>query len=336
MKTYVVGLSGGVDSAVAAYLCQKKGHVIGLFMKNWNGPCSSEQDFEDVKKICSQLNIDYYLVNYTEDYQERVFKNFLQEWKEGKTPNPDVLCNSEIKFDLLLKEALNLGADYLVTGHYAQSQKGLLYRAKDSKKDQTYFLHQLSIEQLKKSYFPLGSYLKSEVKDLAKKLNLSVAEKKESMGICFIGKQPMKAFLKQYLEEQQGDIVHIDSKKVLGQHEGIHFYTKGQRKGLHLGGQKESLIVIEKDLKKKILYVGSESHEKLFQKEVLCESIHWIGEKKERVLVKSRHQGQEAWASVQDNQVIFDEAQRALTEGQYVVFYDEEKCLGGGKILLVR
>lgn len=331
--TYVVAMSGGIDSAIAAYLMKKKGKVIALFMKNWEGECSAEEDFQDVQKICSFLDIDYYLVNYSQEYEQKVFNNFLQEWKEGKTPNPDILCNKEIKFDVLLQEALKIG-DVLVTGHYAKTEKGVLYQAKDKKKDQTYFLHQLTKDQLINVHFPLGDFLKSDVKELAMELNLPVKNKKESMGICFIGKKKMKDFLKQYIEDSKGPFVEKTSGKTLGYHEGTHFYTKGQRKGIGLSGG--PYVVLGKDMKNNIVYITHPEDPKLYSSEVLCESIHWINNSVTSCLAKFRHQGEKVSCRIEQNTVFFTEPQKSLSEGQYIVFYQGEVCMGGSKMINVR
>lgn len=331
--TYVVAMSGGIDSAIAAYLMKKKGKVIALFMKNWEGECSAEEDFKDVQKICSFLEIDYYLVNYSKEYEQKVFKNFVQEWKEGKTPNPDILCNKEIKFDALLKEALKIG-DVLVTGHYAKVDKGILSQAKDSKKDQTYFLHQLTKDQLMHVHFPLGDFFKQEVKELAIRINLPIQDKKESMGICFIGKKKMKDFLRNYIEDSKGVFIESSSGKILGHHLGIHFYTRGQRKGIGLSGG--PYVVLSKDVEKKIVYLTHPEDPKLYTSEIFCEPIHWIDQSVEECLVKYRHQGEEVDCRIIDNHVFFKKPQKSLSEGQYVVFYKDSLCLGGSKIISVR
>ena len=239
----VVGISGGVDSSVAAYLLKQQGHdVVGLFMINWDaddGQCTAMEDYEDVKRVCDKIGIPYFSVNYAKEYYDRVFTYFLDEYKKGRTPNPDVLCNREIKFGPFLEKAKALGADMIATGHYAKTfqkdGKTYLAKASDLTKDQSYFLNQLSQKQLSSVIFPLADITKKQVREIAKKLELSTAEKKDSTGICFIGERNFKKFLKQYLPAQSGEIRTLD-EKVVGHHDGLMYYTIGQRRGLNLGG----------------------------------------------------------------------------------------------------
>jgi len=248
-KTVVVGLSGGVDSAVSALLLKQQGyHVIGLFMKNWEDDdteeyCSSRQDLIDVMSIADVLGIDVEVVNFAAEYRDRVFAEFLREYQAGRTPNPDVLCNSEIKFKAFLDHALGLGADYIATGHYAGVREFAgryqLLKAEDGSKDQSYFLYRLNQAQLSKTLFPLASLYKREVRKMAAAAGLHVAGKKDSTGICFIGERPFKDFLARYLPPRKGEIRRLDDGKVLGEHDGLMYHTIGQRKGLHIGGQKE-------------------------------------------------------------------------------------------------
>ena len=274
----VVGMSGGVDSSVAAYLLKREGHdVIGVFMNNWeekdeNGVCTSQQDWADVRDVCDTIGIPYYSVNYAKEYMDRVFSHFLSEYKRGRTPNPDVLCNREIKFAPLLNFAMSLGAEKLATGHFAGVEKrdGLyrLLRAKDENKDQTYFLCLISQDQLSHAMFPVTNLTKMEISDLAREAGIPVSEKKDSTGVCFIGERNFKKFLSEYLPAQPGDIVTPDGEKV-GRHDGLMYYTLGQRRGLGIGGRGtcERWFVVDKDLKNNRLIVEQgESSERLFTK----------------------------------------------------------------------
>ena len=351
-KTVVVGLSGGVDSAVAALLLKEQGYnVIGLFMKNWeetedNGACTAETDFEDVKRVANKLEIPYYSVNFSKQYMDRVFKYFLEEYARGRTPNPDVLCNREIKFKPFLEYALSLGADMIATGHYCgiKHEDGIHYllKAKDQNKDQTYFLNQLSQKQLEKVLFPLANLNKSEIREIAEKNGLVTAKKKDSTGICFIGERNFRNFLSTYLPANEGDIKTLDGR-VLGKHMGLMYYTIGQRKGLNIGGQKGDegrWFVIDKDLKNNILYVAHGSEDRLYYDALILKEVNWIPfEPKDKTFectAKFRYRQEEQAVSVtiKENEVvvIFKEKQRAITEGQYAVFYKDEYCLGGGVI----
>lgn len=348
----VVGISGGVDSSVAAWLLKQQGHeVIGLFMINWEegDQCTAEDDFEDVKRVCNAIGIPYFSVNYAKEYYERVFQYFLDEYKAGRTPNPDVLCNREIKFGPFLEKAKALGADMIATGHYAKTYqkdgKTYLAKAKDLTKDQSYFLNQLSQTQLSSVLFPLADIEKRQVREIAKKLGLSTAEKKDSTGICFIGERNFRKFLKQYLPAQAGDICTLDGK-VVGRHEGLMYYTIGQRRGLNIGGKAdgngERWFVLKKDLKNNILYVSQGECEELFSNGLLATDFNWIPEKpKEKefdCLAKFRYRqpDQKVHVTVIGDRTIkvaFAEKQRAITEGQFVVLYQEDgTCLGGGII----
>lgn len=349
----VVGISGGVDSSVAAYLLKKAGHdVIGLFMINWDeedGQCTAMEDYEDVKRVCDKIGIPYYSVNYAKEYYDRVFKYFLEEYKNGRTPNPDVLCNREIKFGPFLEKARSLGADMIATGHYAKSLKkdGLTYlcKAKDLSKDQSYFLNQLSQDQLSSVIFPLADIEKKEVREIAKVLGLSTAEKKDSTGICFIGERNFRKFLKQYLPAKSGEIRTLDDK-VVGKHDGLMYYTIGQRHGLNLGGTHngngERWFVVKKDLKNNVLYVNQGECEELFSNGLIATDMNWIPKiptKKEfECLAKFRYRqpDQEVKVTVLENNKIkvdFKKKQRAIAEGQFVVLYTSDGlCLGGGII----
>lgn len=349
----VVGISGGVDSSVAAYLLKKQGHdVIGLFMINWDeqdGQCTAEEDYEDVKRVCTKIGIPYFSVNYSKEYYDRVFKYFLDEYKAGRTPNPDVLCNREIKFGPFLEKAKQLGADMIATGHYAKTiqkdGKTYLLKAKDLTKDQSYFLNQLSQAQLSSVIFPLADIEKTEVRKIAKELGLSTAEKKDSTGICFIGERNFKNFLKTYLPAKPGEIRTLD-EKVVGRHDGLMYYTIGQRRGLNLGGTKDGnenrWFVLKKDLKNNVLYVCHGEGEELFSNGLYASEFNWIPEVPQEkefdcfAKFRYRQSDQKVHVKVIDKthiQVDFFEPQRAITEGQFVVLYTEEGiCLGGGII----
>ena len=351
----VVGMSGGVDSSVVAKLLKDSGEpVVGLFMKNWeekddNGVCTSEKDFADVKSVANKIGIPYYSVNFVKEYYERVFEHFLEEYKKGRTPNPDVLCNREIKFGPFLDYAKKLGARKIATGHYAQveEREGLFYlkKAVDQNKDQTYFLNQLSQDQLSMALFPIGHLTKPELRKLAEEYGLSTAEKKDSTGICFIGERNFKEFLKNYLPAKPGKIKDVQTGKILGSHDGLMYYTLGQRKGLGIGGQKdgsgEAYFVCDKDLKTNELLVSQGEQDILFSDALESGVVNWIPKKPEvdefDCYAKFRYRQPEQKVHVKLNAdgttlVTFAERQRAITPGQYVVFYDENYCLGGGVI----
>jgi len=350
----VVGMSGGVDSSVAAYLLKKEGYdVVGVFMKNWEekdefGACTSDEDYEDVRIVCNQIGIPYYTVNFTKEYWDRVFTYFLEEYKKARTPNPDILCNKEIKFKAFLDYAMGIGADYLATGHYARKDlhegKYRLLKAVDSNKDQTYFLCGLNQYQLSKAIFPLGELEKREVREIAKKAGLRTADKRDSTGICFIGERNFKEFLGKYLQDTPGEIRSL-SGELLGKHEGLMYYTIGQRKGLGIGGRGtgEPWFVAKKDVRNNILYVvQGENHPELYSKGLIAKDVNWIsGEEVEdgfRCNAKFRYRqsdrGVTLFKGKEPNtyEVIFDMPQRAVTEGQFVVFYEGDVCLGGGVI----
>ena len=354
MKTVVCGMSGGVDSSVAAYLLKQQGYnVIGLFMLNWeeteNGSCTAEQDYEDVKRVCSKIGIPYYTVNFAKEYYERVFEYFLKEYKNGRTPNPDVLCNREIKFGPFLEFANKIGADYIATGHYCKKiekdGKYYLYKANDLNKDQSYFLCQLNQKQLEKVLFPLAEIDKPTVREIATKLELSTATKKDSTGICFIGERNFRNFLSTYIPNQSGEIKTLDGK-VVGKHIGLMYYTIGQRRGLNLGGTNDGntsrWFVVEKDLKNNILYVSHGEDTSLYSKYLIADTMNFIPEipkeKEFKCFAKFRYRqpDQSVQVTIIDDKTIrvdFDEPQRAITLGQFVVLYDEKgKCLGGGII----
>ena len=352
-KTVVVGMSGGVDSSVAALILKQQGYnVIGLFMNNWEekdecGACTSEEDFADVRRVANKIGIPYYSVNFAKEYMDRVFSYFLEEYNTGRTPNPDVLCNREIKFKDFKNKALELGADYVATGHYCDilhdDKAHYLLKAKDQNKDQTYFLNQLSQAQLDKVLFPLGKLDKSEVRAIAEKYDLATAKKKDSTGICFIGERNFRNFLQSYIPSKKGEMVTTDGK-VIGEHLGLMYYTIGQRRGLNIGGQKgddgSRWFVIEKDLKNNRLIVAHGNEDRLFSRGLIMKECNWIPfPPKEKVFdctakFRYRQPEQECTVNILNDciRVDFKEKQRAITEGQFAVFYDGNKCIGGGVI----
>jgi tRNA-specific 2-thiouridylase len=349
----VVGMSGGVDSSVAALLLKQQGYdVIGVFMKNWDdtdesGVCTAADDFEDVRRVCDQIGIPYYSVNFEREYMDRVFSYFLDEYKKGRTPNPDVLCNREIKFKELLDLALKLGADYLATGHYARighaNGQCQLLRAADANKDQTYFLYMLGQAPLARAMFPIGHLTKPQVRQIAAEAGLVTAKKKDSTGICFIGERNFREFLSRYLPAQPGEMKTLSGKR-MGTHQGLMYYTIGQRKGLGIGGTGtgEPWFVVGKDLKNNILYVEQgHNHPALFSEGLVASDMHWVAGEPPAdhfsCTAKFRYRQTDQPVVVEriddDSwQVIFAERQRAITPGQSVVFYDGEVCLGGGII----
>ncbi len=353
-KTVVVGLSGGVDSSVAAYLLKKQGYnVVGLFMLNWEeqdetGACTAEQDFEDIKRVANKIGIPYYTVNYAKEYKERVFSYFLEEYSKGYTPNPDVMCNKEIKFGPFLKHAMELGADYIATGHYCKrvdkDGKVYLYKSFDKNKDQTYFLNQLNQEQLSKTLFPLAGIDKTEVRKIAKELGLITAEKKDSTGICFIGERDFRKFLKNFLPAQKGEIKDL-SGNTIGVHDGAMYYTIGQRRGLNLGGKNgyeaDRWFVVKKDIQKNILYVNCGECEEMYSSGCIVTEFNWITDKLTEefncnVKLRYRQPDQATKVEVLNENTLkltFNSRQRAVTIGQFAVLYDEDgKCFGGGRI----
>lgn len=355
----VVGMSGGVDSSVTALLLKQQGYdVVGVFMKNWddtdeNGVCTATEDYKDVAKVATQIGIPYYSVNFEKEYWDRVFTYFIDEFKKGRTPNPDVICNKEIKFKAFIEYANQLGADYVATGHYADLKRDEagnmhLMRAKDQTKDQTYFLSQLNHAQLDKVLFPLAGYTKKEVRQLAKDAGLVVADKKDSVGICFIGEDGhFREFLSQYLPAQQGEMQTVDGK-VVGTHAGLMYYTIGQRKGLGLGGTKENnapWFVIGKDITENVLYVGQGyENEHLYATHMEASDIHWVDDVVSRYgtefhcTAKFRYRQKDEGVTVKlsdDGQMVTvtsDDPARAITPGQAVVFYDGDECLGSAII----
>ncbi len=352
----IVGMSGGVDSSVAAYLLQQQGfQVEGLFMKNWEEDdgteyCTAKEDLADAQSVCEKLGIQLHTANFSAEYWDNVFEHFLAEYQAGRTPNPDVLCNREIKFKAFLEYARNLGADLIATGHYVQRRdldgSTWLCKGKDSGKDQSYFLCEVSETCLRQSLFPVGALNKSEVRRVAAELGLSTHDKKDSTGICFIGERKFKDFLETYLPAQPGDIETAEGEK-LGRHAGLMFYTLGQRQGLGIGGIKDRpeapWYVVGKDLKQNILIVsqGNENKE-LYSTELLADQPAWINAETPQLplrctaKIRYRQQDQACTVLPADEsgavRVQFDAPQRAVTPGQYVVFYQDQRCLGGAII----
>lgn len=358
MAKIVVGISGGVDSAVAAYLLKKQGHeVIGVFMRNWdsfvnndtlgnkdiNNPiCPQEIDYKDALEVCRIIDIPIHRIDFVKEYWNSVFENFISEYKKGRTPNPDILCNKYIKFDKLLKYATDeLGADFLATGHYAMTKNGKLYRGIDETKDQSYFLSQLSNQQLSKSIFPLSELTKKEVRKIALKAKLNVADKKDSTGICFIGERNFSEFLENYIPAMHGNIIDIDTNKTIGKHKGVMYYTIGQRRGLNLGGMKEPYFVVSKDIKNKIIYAAPLSKESyLFSDKLIATDLNIIDDDfdSENLTAKFRYRQNDSKVSVEIDRiakkiiVYHHEKQQSITPGQQIVFYSNRKCLGGAII----
>ena len=351
----VVGMSGGVDSAVTALILKQQGYeVIGLFMKNWEDDdddeyCSSRQDLIDAVSVADTIGIPIEAVNFAKEYKDRVFSYFLREYEAGRTPNPDILCNSEIKFKAFLDHAIRLGADVIATGHYAQVRKVdgnyQLLKAKDESKDQSYFLHRLSQHQLSKAMFPLGQLLKSQVRDIAREHGLSNHAKRDSTGICFIGERPFREFLNRYLPTKPGNMVTPEGK-VVGEHMGLSFYTIGQRQGLGIGGSRETSgepwFVAGKNMQKnQLIVVQGHDHPMLLSPQLDTLDMHWISGKapdtSRSYAAKTRYRQQDASCSItlsgdDTAHFTFTNAQWAVTPGQSVVVYDKEICLGGGII----
>lgn len=394
MKTVVIGLSGGVDSSVAAYLLKEQGYkVIGLFMRNWNDAsvtledeCPWIEDSADALMVAEKLGIPFQVIDLSEVYKERIVDYMFAEYEKGRTPNPDVLCNREIKFDIFLKTAMDLGADFVATGHYARKEEievdeKKIYRllaGKDKNKDQSYFLCQLNQEQLSKSLFPIGALEKTEVRKIAKEQDLVTADKKDSQGLCFIGKVSLPEFLQQQLKPKSGEIIEIPKEhsiygnefpdfsskweelsyksekkqyeksfgKIVGQHDGAHYFTKGQRKGLRVGGTPEPLFVIDTDVNKNVIYTGQgENHPGLMKEALFIEQdeIHWVREDMQlnpdetlEVMVRIRYRQPLQKATLHKAEsgmyIAFEVAQKAITEGQFAVWYLGDELVGSGVI----
>ena len=387
MKRVVVGLSGGVDSSVAAYLLKEQGYdVIGLFMKNWHDEsvtisdeCPWIDDSNDALQVSEMLGIPFQVIDFSKEYKERIVDYMFREYEKGRTPNPDVLCNREVKFDIFLDKALELGADFVATGHYCQKEEieidgRTIYRliaGADCNKDQSYFLCQLNQEQLGKALFPIGNLQKPKVRELAKKIGLNTAEKKDSQGLCFIGKVKLPVFLQQQLKPKEGKILEVANEytgfiypdnelktlvkpfslepqigKVVGTHQGAHYFTVGQRKGLQVGGTPEPLFVIGIDTNKNIVYTGQGTvHKGLYRKGLFVknEDIHWIrpdlamavGETKAfKGRIRYRQELQELMLYKKEEGlfILFAEMQRGITPGQFVAWYDNNELVGSGVI----
>ncbi len=358
MKKVVIGMSGGVDSSVAAILLKRQGYeVIGLFMRNWdtsiNGDflgnpdlgdpiCPQEQDYNDALAVCEKLDIPLHRIDFVKEYWDYVFTYFLDELKNGRTPNPDIMCNKYIKFDMFVKEAEKLGADYIATGHYARMKDGHLLRALDSNKDQTYFLSQVSEKQLKNVLFPIGELEKTEVRKIAEEYDLITAEKKDSTGICFIGERNFTKFLENYLPNTPGRVIEIDTKEVIGEHIGLMYYTIGQRRGLNIGGSKERMFVVGKDLKENILYISYGNTDYLISDSCIIDTVNFNNDKRPvDCTAKFRYRQPDNDVSLEylengEILVKYSQGVKAVTPGQACVLYDGEECLGGGIIKEVR
>ena len=385
MKTVVVGLSGGVDSSVAAYILKNKGYnVIGLFMRNWNDEsviidedCPWIEDSNDALQVAEILEIPFQVIDFSKEYKERIVDYMFKEYQNGRTPNPDILCNREIKFDLFLKKAIELGADFVATGHYCRKEEitidgdkiQRLLAGKDATKDQSYFLCQVNQYQLSKSLFPIGDMQKSEVRKLAKEIGLNTAEKKDSQGLCFIGKVKLPTFLQQFLKPKTGKVVEINAGnsmylkdnisnkfegfsysssigKVVGDHNGAHYYTIGQRKGLNIGGFPLPLFIIGTNVKENIIYVGQgEDHPGLYRDglTVSKENIHWVREDLKIDFdnptdynSRIRYRQKLTPCTITINEfglkVSFQESQRGITPGQFISWYKNDELIGSGVI----
>lgn len=346
MKTVYVGMSGGVDSSATAALLKEQGYnVVGVYMKNWTKdmpgmPCPWKEDFQDAKRVAVQLGIDFKVYDFQDEYHQKVVDYMIAEYKAGRTPNPDIMCNQEVKFRLFLDTALADGADMIATGHYAKIINGELHVAENADKDQSYFLYRVTADALKKSQMPIGDFkTKSEVRELAKKFGLATADKKDSQGICFVGKVGIKEFLGQYVETSPGIILDQHGSKI-GQHEGAIFYTLGQRHGLSVGGGLP-YYVIGKDMNKNEVYVTTDINDKqLWHKEIQLADIHWINDapkESQTYQVRTRYRAPlvEATLSLGENElkIRLKEEIRAVTPGQSAVVYDNGRVVGGGIVI---
>ena len=358
MKKVVVGISGGVDSSVAALLLKEQGYdVIGLFMRNWdtslngdflgnpdinNNICPQEQDYNDAKEVCDKIGIPLHRIDFVKEYWDYVFTYFLDELKKGRTPNPDIMCNKYIKFDMFAKKAKELGCDFIATGHYAKIENGQLMRAKDTNKDQTYFLSQVSQEQLSNVLFPLGDIDKPKVREIALEHGLITAKKKDSTGICFIGERNFTKFLENYLPNTPGNVIDIETNKVIGKHIGLMYYTIGQRKGLNIGGSKERMFVVGKDLNKNVLYISYGETEYLISDSCIIDTINFnCDDRPIKCSAKFRYRQPDNDVELEyidDNSILvkYPQGVKSVTPGQACVLYDKDRCIGGGIIKEVR